>query len=203
MLRAPLSASTDPVCSTRPRSPHPYSPTTFDDQAHGLSAVAAPSTISVLAMTNPSPHTQPRAHTTEARSYDPRQPLRLRGKTASSCQSPRQYTIADTHALAALTCPAFPLSRSRRPSPMNHDPLFCPRKTTKTFPSPRSKSTSHTLQRRRFDLEPHAHHHQMLLAQLVSVREASLLLVPLGEGITARTMQTYSCTWQHHQHQSE
>lgn len=203
MLPVPLSASTSQACSTRLRSPLPYSPTMFDDQEHDLSAVAAPFTTSALAMTNLSPDTQRRATTTATRSCDLPQRLRLHGRTTSNCLSPRRYTIADMHVLAAPTCPVSPLSLRHQPSPTNLDLHSCLRKTTKTFPSPHSRSTSHTSQRRRFDHELRVRRRQTLPAQLVFVRGASLLLAPPVRRNMARTIQPFSCTWQHHRPQFE
>lgn len=134
MHRAPPSASTVQVCSTRLRSLHPSSPTTFDDQAHGLSAAAALFTISVLATTNLSPNTQPRAPTTAARSFDPPQALHPHGRTAFSCPSRHQRTTADTHGSAEPTCPASLSSQRHQPSLTNPDLPSCLRKMTRTFP---------------------------------------------------------------------
>jgi hypothetical protein len=178
--RASRSASTTPLSSIPPRSQRPSSPTT--SAAQGAARAAATARTSGLGSTSRDTRHPATTPATKCAQHPPR----ATGRTASNYPSRRPYTIAGTHALDAHMFRACRLSPRHRPCPTPVHPSY-PKTTTKISPSPHSSSIAPIVGCHR--REPRAHRRQMLPAQLVSAKAASMLPEPLARERRARTTQ--------------
>lgn len=92
-----------------------------------------------------------------------------RGRTTSTCPSPRLYAIADMPVLAVSMFRACPLSLKPRPFPIRIHP-YCPKTTTKTYPL-------HLSPHQPCSFQPFLHHH----VSIPAILPYQVLIVTLGD----------------------